>query len=114
MTATPDRSLEQRMNALRKANRVRSARKDWKVQVRYGEVDPREVIEKPPAEFETMKVFNALIAIPKLGRVKVNTILTACRISPSKTLSGISERQRVELMIQLHRHLRGAKMKVAA
>ena len=39
----------------------------------------------------------------KYGRVKVNKILTTCRISPSKTIGGLSERQRSELVSLLHR-----------
>ena len=39
-----------------------------------------------------------LLAVPKYGRVKVNKILQQCRISPSKTIGGLSERQRTELV----------------
>ena len=39
----------------------------------------------------------------KYGRVKVNRILTHCRISPSKTIGGLSERQRNELVSYLRR-----------
>jgi hypothetical protein len=35
--------------------------------------------------------------------VKVNRILTQCRISPSKTIGGLSERQRSELVSYLRR-----------
>jgi hypothetical protein len=32
--------------------------------------------------------------MPKVGRVKANRVLTSARISPSKTLGGLTERQR--------------------
>jgi hypothetical protein len=48
-------------------------------------------------------VFDLLLAVPKYGRVKVNKILSQCRISPSKTLGGLSERQRGELVTLLRR-----------
>ena len=51
----------------------------------------------------TAKVFDLLLAVPKYGRVKVNRILTQCRISPSKTIGGLSERQRNELVSYLRR-----------
>jgi hypothetical protein len=35
--------------------------------------------------------------------VKVNKVLSQCRISPSKTLGGLSERQRGELVALLRR-----------
>lgn len=48
-----------------------------------------------------MKVWDLLLAIPKYGRVKVNRITTACRMSPAKTVGGMSERQRKELVSYL-------------
>ena len=47
------------------------------------------------------KVFDMILAVPKYGRVKANKILNQCRISPSKTIGGLSERQRAELVVQL-------------
>jgi hypothetical protein len=35
--------------------------------------------------------------------VKANKVLQQCRISPSKTIGGLSERQRSELVSLLHR-----------
>jgi hypothetical protein len=57
----------------------------------------------PPEFVETAKVFDVLLAVPKYGRVKVNKILVHCRISPSKTIGGLSERQRAELVGMLTR-----------
>ena len=56
-----------------------------------------------PEYLQTAKVFDLLLAVPKYGRVKVNRILTHCRISPSKTIGGLSERQRNELVSYLRR-----------
>ena len=52
---------------------------------------------------ETAKVFDMLLAVPKYGRVKVNKVLVQCRISPSKTIGGLSQRQRTELVSMLRR-----------
>jgi hypothetical protein len=48
-------------------------------------------------------VFDLLLAVPKYGRVKVNKILGTCKISPSKTVGGLSERQRRELVALMRR-----------
>jgi hypothetical protein len=48
-------------------------------------------------------VFDMLLAVPKYGRVKVNKVLVQCRISPSKTIGGLSQRQRTELVSMLRR-----------
>ena len=42
-----------------------------------------------------------LLAVPKYGRVKVNKVLPVCRISPRKTIGGLSQRQRTELVSML-------------
>ena len=44
-----------------------------------------------------------LLALPKHGRVKATKILQSCRVSPSKTFDGLSERQRAELAERMHR-----------
>jgi len=44
-----------------------------------------------------------LLALPKLGSVKITNILHSCRVSPSKTFGGLTERQRTELARRLAR-----------
>ena len=39
-----------------------------------------------------------LMAVPKFGRVKAARLLNTCRISQSKTVGGLSDRQRQELI----------------
>ena len=90
----PERSLTQRMDALKRANESRTRRARLKV---HG------LLLDPPDYLLTAKVFDLLLAVPKYGRVKVNRILTHCRISPSKTIGGLSERQRNELVSYLRR-----------
>jgi hypothetical protein len=97
----PDRSLEQRLVALLKANDYRSRRATLKRDLKAGRVNVLDIIEDPPEYAETMKLFDLLLAVPKYGRVKVNKILGRCRISPSKSLGGMSERQRGEVVAHL-------------
>lgn len=96
-TAAPERSLVQRRDALRRANDIRTRRARLKRDLKAGRRDVLALIADPPEWTETMKVFDLLLAVPKYGRVKVNRVLVQCRISPSKTLGGLSERQRGEL-----------------
>jgi S13-like H2TH domain len=46
----------------------------------------------------TAKVFDLLVAVPTWGRIRANRLLNQARISPSKTVGGLSERQRRELL----------------
>jgi hypothetical protein len=57
----------------------------------------------PPEYVLTAKVSEMLLAVPKYGHVKVNKILAQCRISPSKTIGGLSPRQRAELVSYLRK-----------
>ncbi len=89
------------MQALNRANRIRSSRAKMKRELKTGDQKIAKLLLNPPAYIKTAKVSDLLQAVPKLGRVKVNRILTQCRISPSKTVGGLSERQRAELISYL-------------
>jgi hypothetical protein len=97
----PERSVAQRMEALQHANEVRLARADWKREVKD---DPSLVfrpLELAEAEgwspFDSMHIGEFLRAIPKVGPMKVATTLRRMAVSPAKTLSGLSPRQRAEV-----------------
>jgi hypothetical protein len=101
--SAPERSLMQRMDALHRANEIRSARAQLKRDLKAGRLAIHELLTEPPPYVETAKVLDLLLAVPKYGRVKAHKVLTQCRISPSKTIGGLSQRQRGELVALLHR-----------
>ena len=101
-SATPERSHQQRMEALRRANGIRSERARLKDRLRNGELAIAEVLVDPPEYVHTAKVFDLLLAVPKYGRVKANKLLERCRVSPSKTVNGLTPRQRKELLDMLN------------
>jgi S13-like protein len=101
--AAPERSLDQRMEALKRANDIRTARAKLKKDLKAGRASIQKILLDPPEYLLTAKVFDMLLAVPKYGRVKTNRILNQCRISPSKTIGGLSDRQRAELISQLRR-----------
>ena len=86
------------MDALRRANEIRVRRAQLKKDLKDGRVRVEEVLSRPPDYVETAKVFDMLVAVPKFGRVKATRFLNQCRISQSKTVGGLSERQRTELI----------------
>jgi len=98
---TPERSQQQRMDALRKANDIRSERARVKERLRSGELAITDVLADPPACVHTAKVLDLLLAVPKYGRVKANRLLERCRVSPAKTVNGLTPRQRKELLDML-------------
>jgi len=102
--STPERTLEQRRNALKRANDIRMKRARFKRDVKAGRVDKltvRSYIREPPDWLETMKIFDLLFTIPKYGKTKVNQTLRGARVSPAKTLGGLSPRQRNDLVSYL-------------
>src|SRR3954471_21172663 len=101
--AAPERSLLQRMDALQRANEIRTRRAQLKRDLKAGRVSILMLLLDPPDYLATAKVFDMLLAVPKYGRVKANKVLQQCRISPSKTIGGLSARQRGELVSLLPR-----------
>ena len=91
------------MEALKRANDIRTQRARLKRDLKAGRAQIQALLLDPPEYLLTAKVFDLLLAVPKYGRVKANRILTQCRISPSKTIGGLSERQRNELVSYLRR-----------
>jgi hypothetical protein len=99
--STPPRSLQQRLDAIERANSVRGYRAALKKDLKRGRESVRNIIATEgdlDERLATMKVLDLLLALPKVGRVKANGILRAARISPSKTLAGMTERQRKDLV----------------
>ncbi|HEY2208540.1 MAG TPA: integration host factor, actinobacterial type [Gaiellaceae bacterium] len=94
----PLRSLDQRMDALKRANDVRVRRAKLKKDLKEGKVKIEQILGNPPEYVSTAKVIDILMAVPKFGRVKATRFLNTCKISPSKTVGGLSDRQRGELI----------------
>lgn len=86
------------MEALKRANEIRTYRAQLKRDLKAGRRSIHDLLLAPPEMLETAKVFDLMLAVPKFGRVKVNKILQTARISPSKTVGGLSARQRAELV----------------
>jgi hypothetical protein len=86
------------MEALKRANDIRVRRAQLKKDLKDGRVQIDAVLADPPEYVETAKVFDILMAVPKFGRVKAAKLLNQCRISQSKTVGGLSDRQRTELV----------------
>lgn len=86
------------MDALKRANDVRVKRAKLKKDLKEGKVRIEQILDKPPEYVSTAKVIDILMAVPKFGRVKAARFLNTCRISQSKTVGGLSDRQRAELI----------------
>jgi hypothetical protein len=99
----PATTLDQRLRALRQANEIRSSRAALKKQLAAGRVRIEDVLAQPPDWARTAKVNALLLALPKIGPARAARFLSQCRIAPSKTVGGLSQRQRGELIELLRR-----------
>jgi hypothetical protein len=98
LTQAPSRSLDQRLDALDRANRIRVQRAQLKRELKSGQTSFDRILLDPPDYVLTAKVYDMLLSVPRLGRVRAGRLLTQCRISQAKTIGGLSERQRGELV----------------
>jgi hypothetical protein len=91
------------MNALRQANQVRGLRAKLKQDLREGAVRLEQILATGADYLASAEVFDLLVAVPKIGPVKAAHLLSIARISPSKTVAGLSARQRARLIELLSR-----------
>lgn len=99
--ALPDRTLAQRLQALGEANRIRVKRAQLKRDLKSGQQSIYDILMDPPEWVKTMKVYDAVLACPKYGRVKTDKLLRVCKVSPARTLGGLSSRQRTEIALKM-------------
>ncbi len=91
------------MIALRQANQVRGLRAKLKQDLRADKVRLELVLATRADYLASAEVFDLLVAVPKIGPVKAGRLLTVARVSPSKTVGELSERQRTCLIELLSR-----------
>jgi len=91
------------VNALGRANDVRTRRALLKRELGAGTIRIVDLLADPPGSIETATVRQLLLALPQFGPVKVRRLLAQCRIADAKTVAGLTDRQRAALIEQLSR-----------
>lgn len=94
----PVRSPEQRIAALARANEIRLYRAAIKRQIKAGTLTFSGVLDANNPLMATMKVSELLMAVPRIGERKAAKILRLEQVSMSKTVGGLSVRQRARLV----------------
>ena len=84
----PVRSLDQRMEALARANDIRVRRAQLKKDLKLGKVQIEEILDDPPEYVGTAKVFDMLMAVPKFGRVKAARFPTSAASASRRPSAG--------------------------
>jgi len=98
--ALPELTPEQRAAALEKAAAARRARAELKENLKKGETDLKTVLKDAETDeiIGKMKVSALLEALPKVGKVKAQEIMTELEIAPTRRLRGLGDRQRRALL----------------
>ncbi len=94
----PQRTVQERRNALEEANRVRFARARTKRELKSGELNVYDLLMEPSEELKGAKVEEMLLSMRGMGRIKVMRLLREAGISNAKTLVGLTHGQRDRLI----------------
>jgi hypothetical protein len=95
--------MEQRRQALAHATQVRRQRALLKADLKRGSVSIAALIGDPPAYLASAKMMAVLRALPGWGPIKAARLLERCRVSPTKSIGGLTQRQRTELIRALQK-----------
>jgi hypothetical protein len=92
----------QRLQALARANRIRQVRADLKRRIADGHVSAAEVILCHQWEVESMVLAELLTSQRHWGDTRCRRFLTPMRLSESKTIGSMTERQRLAVADRLN------------
>ena len=95
---TPPRDLQQRREALKRANEIRIWRSHLKRRVHDLEVLFHELIVDPDPWLESMQVRHLLRQVPTFGVTRVTKMMRAVGISPTRSIGALTQRQRDDLL----------------
>jgi transposase len=96
----PQLTDEQRAAALEKAASARRARAELKDRLKRGDTNLEQVLKDAQTDevVGKIKVAELLAALPRVGKVKAQEIMTELEIAPTRRLRGLGDRQRSALL----------------
>ena len=94
----PERTADERRDALEEANRVRFARAATKRDLKSGRLGIYDLLMDPSEELRGAKVEEMLLAVKGMGRIKVTRVMRDAGVNRSKTLVGLTHGQRDRLI----------------
>lgn len=101
MASSATAPAPQHMRALAQANRVRLARAELKRQVAEGEASVAQIVLNRPWEAESMAIADLLVSQHRWGRERCRRFLASIKMSETKTIGSMTDRQRNELATKL-------------
>jgi hypothetical protein len=100
--ALPHLTQEEKMNALKKAQEMRSKRAQLRAQLKRGELSLQEVLDSADDEVVAkMRVAYLIESLPQVGKVTSKKIMDEIGINENRRVQGLGKRQRDELLKRL-------------
>ncbi len=101
MATPPQLTPEQRANALAKAAEARTARAEFKNQLKMGSVSLAEALASTTSTVGKLKVVSLLESLPGVGKVKARKIMEDIGIADNRRVQGLGQQQKQALLDQL-------------
>ncbi|HHV72227.1 MAG TPA: integration host factor [Clostridia bacterium] len=93
---------EQKAEALKKAQMMRSKRTELRKALKQGEITLEEILDRKDDEIVTkMRVIYLLESLPKVGKITAQKIMDDIGISRSRRVQGLGVRQKEALLARL-------------
>ena len=96
--ALPQRTDEQRKEALEKAAAARHARAELREKIKTGQVTLEEVLDSDDPIAARLKVSALIESLPGYGKAKAAKIMAELGISSTRRVKGLGARQREQLI----------------
>lgn len=96
--ALPNLTPEEKKKALEKAQVMRRARAELRVQLKKGLVKLADIVQGDDPVIQRMKVSYLLKSLPRVGKVKAEKIMEEVGIDGSRRVQGLGKRQREALL----------------
>lgn len=98
----PHLTQEEKLEALKKAQEMRSKRAELRVQLKQGKLSLHEVLEQADDEvIGRMRVTYLLQSLPQVGKVTSEKVMKEIGINENRRVQGLGTRQRDELLKRL-------------
>lgn len=99
--AVPNLSTEERANALKKAQEMRSQRMALRKELKAGKITLAEVLKREDEIVTRMKVKYLLESLPNVGKITAASLMEEIGINESRRIQGLGKRQMAMLLEKL-------------
>lgn len=102
--ALPELSGEEKLSALKKAQEMRSKRKEIRAELKKGSLGLKEIFESVDDDlYGKMRVIYMLESLPRVGKITAQKLMLEIGIDQARRLKGLGQRQKNALLERLAR-----------